>query len=198
MYHSRVLFIRGRPSPPLSPLGPSRIHLPPRLSRRPLPARFSSTLSHFPFFASFLGNSMARSRDIFLVRCGLPSRRPPMLELRRSHRNQITKRASSPKRTFPEFWVSPSSLVPRPHPWPSEQPVGKAGIAAGQRLWMNLLICSLSFIELGSSGVAPCGARAGDELAPHQRECVARLERLLIPWLGVRTALAPQYLGPYV
>ncbi len=90
------------------------------------------------------------------------------------------------------------SLFPCPPPfaWPREYSEdARSAVVVGVHLWLNLIVVCLSFIELRWPRQAPPGARRGDGLSPRQARMIERFLRLLEPWSGVSTSLAPDILG---
>ena len=90
--------------------------------------------------------------------------------------------------------------MPPPYSWPGprENAVDRSGRSPGWRMWVNLIVCALSFLELGGKGVAPESCVVGAPLSPIQLQTVARIERLLEPWSGVTCRFTPDVVGRVV
>ena len=62
---------------------------------------------------------------------------------------------------------------PPPYGWPGvDESGGLVGKAEqGRRLWVNLLVCALSFREQGEKGQAPYGCQVGDPITEISSSC---------------------------
>lgn len=88
------------------------------------------------------------------------------------------------------------SLFPAPPPYVWNSGEAEGGKAeAGRRIWVNLIISTLSFLELGRPGRAPFGCRVGDPINEQQAQMIERIERLLTLWSGTTCEFVPDVLG---